>query len=112
MNKEEIIKLAQEARLIRAGENYTEPARWGISEITDFYSRVAAAEREKLAAWMTRQGYATGLGDTVEDLLKELEWLIAEREREACAKVAEEPYEFTSEESHRIATAIRARGNT
>ena len=32
-------------------------------------------------------------------------------EHEACAKVAEEPYEFTSEESHRIATAIRARGN-
>ena len=30
-------------------------------------------------------------------------------EREACAKVAEEPYEFTSEESHRIAAAIRAR---
>ena len=49
MNKEEIIKLAQEARLIRAGENYTEPARWGISEITDFYSRVAAAEREACA---------------------------------------------------------------
>ena len=49
MNKEEIIKLAQEARLIRAGENYTEPARWGISEITDFYSRVAAAERESCA---------------------------------------------------------------
>ena len=49
MDKEEIIKLAQEARLIRAGENYTEPARWGISEITDFYSRVAAAEREACA---------------------------------------------------------------
>jgi CHASE3 domain sensor protein len=31
-------------------------------------------------------------------------------EREACAKVAEEPYEFTSEEAHRIASAIRARG--
>ncbi len=30
-------------------------------------------------------------------------------ENEACAKVAEEPYEFTSEESHRIASAIRAR---
>ena len=49
MNKEESIKLAQEARLIRAGENYTEPARWGISEITDFYSRVAAHEREACA---------------------------------------------------------------
>ena len=49
MDREEIIKLAQEAGLIRAGENYTEPARWGISEITDFYSRVAAAEREACA---------------------------------------------------------------
>lgn len=35
-----------------------------------------------------------------------------ETEREACARVAEEPYEFTSEESHRIAAAIRARGET
>ena len=49
MKQEDIIKLAQEARLIRAGENYTEPARWGISEIIDFYSRVAAAEREACA---------------------------------------------------------------
>jgi hypothetical protein len=32
-------------------------------------------------------------------------------EREACAKLAEEPYEFTSEEAHRIAASIRARAN-
>jgi len=31
-------------------------------------------------------------------------------EREACAKLAEDPYEFTSDEAHRIANAIRARG--
>ena len=49
MTKEEIIKLAQEAGLIRAGEHYTEPARWGISEITDFYQRAVAAEREACA---------------------------------------------------------------
>ena len=36
--------------------------------------------------------------------------LVASAEREACAKLAEEPYEFTSEEAHRIASAIRARG--
>ena len=36
--------------------------------------------------------------------------LVAAHEREACAKLAEEPYEFTSEEAHRIAAAIRARG--
>ena len=50
MDKEEIIKLAQEARLIRAGENYTEPARWGISEIIDFATLVAAHEREACAS--------------------------------------------------------------
>jgi hypothetical protein len=40
-------------------------------------------EREKVAHWMVERGYATGHGDTVEDLLKELEWQVAEREREA-----------------------------
>ena len=32
-------------------------------------------------------------------------------EREACARLAKEPYEFTSNEAHRIAAAIRARSN-
>ena len=49
MTKEEIIKLAQEVGLIRAGEHHTEPARWGISEITDFYQRAVAHEREACA---------------------------------------------------------------
>jgi hypothetical protein len=49
MKQEEIIKLAQEAGLIRADEHYTEPARWGISEITDFYQRAVAHEREACA---------------------------------------------------------------
>jgi hypothetical protein len=40
--------------------------------------------REKVAQWMMERGYATGHGDTVEDLLKELEWQVTEREREAC----------------------------
>ena len=58
-------------------------------------------DKEKLAQWMIRSGYATGHGDTVEDLLKELEWQIAENwtnalvkgvegEREECAKVCED----------------------
>ena len=40
---------------------------------------VAADERNKLAAWMMAQGYSTGHGDTIEDLLKELEWQIEDR---------------------------------
>ena len=40
-------------------------------------------EREKVAAWMMRLGYATGHGDSVEDLLQELDWQIREQERES-----------------------------
>lgn len=45
-------------------------------------------DRNKIAAWMMTKGYATGHGDTVEDLLKELEWQVREAEREACAAIA------------------------
>ena len=54
------------------------------------------SDKEKLAQWMIQRGYATGHGDSVEDLLQELDWQIAENwnralingittEREACA---------------------------
>jgi hypothetical protein len=86
-----------------------------VEILSPFAVLVAAAEREKVAAWMMRQGYATGHGDTIEDLLKELEWQIAEREREACAKVCEilgaEDDSFYAEFSRAkdCAAAIRAR---
>ena len=80
MDREEIIRMAREAGI---GPVY------GYESIERFAALVAAAEREKLAAWMIQRGYATGHGDTIKDLLKELEWQIAEREREACAKVCD-----------------------
>ena len=53
-------------------------------------------DKEILAHWMIRHEYATGHGDTIEDLLDELKWQIAERferaiasEREECAKVCD-----------------------
>ena len=51
------------------------------------------AAREKVAHWMRSMGYATGHGDTIEDLLDHLGTQIAEgllMEREACAKVCED----------------------
>ena len=48
-------------------------------EIAQAYERGWNAALAQLAAWMTRQGYATGHGNTVEDLLKELEWQIEDR---------------------------------
>lgn len=34
--------------------------------------------RERLAAWMIENSFATGHGDTFEDLLRELTWQVAE----------------------------------
>jgi hypothetical protein len=92
------------------------------------------AERNKLAQWMMAQGYATGHGDTTEELLKELEreigfdkaelWLkrindAVLAEREACAAgledIAEEakkisPEGFVWKTIQECAAAIRARG--
>jgi hypothetical protein len=110
MNREDIIRMAREAGL--------DPDLWNYTDAFErFAALVAAAEREKVAAWMMQQGYATGHGDTVEDLLKELEWQILEREREACAKVCEETTASWTQDLYNsgcmdCAAAIRARGNT
>jgi len=113
MTQEDIIRLAREIYGTEATEQ----------EIR-FAAIVAAAEREKVAAWMRSMGYATGHGDTLEDLLDHLGTQIAEgleaevlMEREACAKLAE----TTVCDTHlptgvqiygsKAAAAIRARGN-
>jgi len=42
---------------------------------------IAASEqvKEQVAQWMIAQSYATGHGDTTEDMLRELEWQAKER---------------------------------
>jgi len=67
----------------------------------------------EIAEWMIKHGYATGHGDSVVDLLEELEWQVAEKEREDCAKVVEE-YDTSRDAMDflykNLAEAIRARG--
>ena len=115
MDREDIIKLARGAGFEVYGTDVWITDGWWLEELERFAALVADAKREKLAAWMMQQGYATGHGDTVEDLLKELEWQIEEREREACAKVCDvlavHP-EYASDITKVAAQAIRARGNT
>ena len=103
MTRDDIIRMAKEAGWARPN-HVNNP--WSVSTdaLERFAALVAAAEREKVAAWMRSKSYATGHGDTIEDLLKELEWQVAEREREACAKLAG-PHLGGA-----IAAAIRARG--
>jgi hypothetical protein len=42
-----------------------------------------APEKERVALWMIAHSYATGYGDTVEDMLGELEWQAIERGQRA-----------------------------
>ena len=118
MTQEDIIRMAREAGCeVYDGEDIA-PA------LVRFAALVAAAEREKVAHWMRSMGYATGHGDTLEDLLDHLGTQIAEgleaevlMEREACAKIAE----TTICDTHlptgvqiygsKAAAAIRARNN-
>ena len=115
MDREDIIKLAREAGFEVYGTDVWITDGWWLEELERFAALVAAVEREKLAAWMIERGYATGHGDSTEDLLKELEWQIAEREREACAAVCDEKEEvfrkyYTKGLPMLCAEAIRARG--
>ena len=119
MNREDIIRMAREAgcKPFRSPEHWNDVQVFATLDVLErFAALVAAAERNKLAAWMIKHSYATGHGGTVEDLLKELEWQIAEREREACAKVCEELLSVVSAgDEHRdgvadCIVAIRARG--
>ena len=122
MTQDDIPGMAREAGFyvdengdILEGDNYSIQT----DLIERFAALIAAHEREKVARWQIGSGYTTGHGDTIEDLLVELEWQVRESEREACAKVAENRWlnkaNCTAEEMYElqkqsIATAIRARG--
>ena len=53
-------------------------------DIEHFAELIRQEEREKVAAWMIRRGYATGHGDSIEDLLKELDWQVQEPVARVC----------------------------
>ena len=84
MTREDIIRMAKEC-----GNWSGQTVEMNDVGLERFAAIVAAAERNKVAQWMIDRSYATGHGDTVEDLLKELEWQVREEERELCAQVCE-----------------------
>jgi len=61
-------------------------------------------EREVVANWIMNKGFATGHGDSIVDMLDEIEWQVAEKEREECARRLERVG------CHHCAANIRARG--
>jgi len=71
MTKEDIIRMALGAELNAHG--------LVIDRLERFAALVAAHERKKVAKWMVERSFATGHGDTIEDLLEELYWQIVEK---------------------------------
>jgi len=103
--KEDIIRMAREADLWLTSDER-------IAAVERFAALAIADERNKLAAWMMAQGYATGHGDTIEDLLSELDWQVKERvgaEREAIIQMMPGG---SCVDPQWVCDAIRARGQT
>lgn len=118
---EEIERLKAERDALKAAaEKGTEYVLAQINQdlIAERDALKAAAEREKVAQWMIQRRYATGHGDTTEDLLKKLEWQVAERERKAILNIlwdyAGRKDLSDSDESllKHLVDLIRARGET
>lgn len=59
--------------LKQSHKNELEKLEARLAEAVWNYGELKRAQREKVAAWMMQRGYATGHGDTIEELLKELE---------------------------------------
>jgi hypothetical protein len=79
MTRDEITAMARNCGWAKVGREMEYPVLTGRLE--RFAALIAAAEREKVAAWMIERDYATGHGDTIEGLLKALEWQAKERAR-------------------------------
>ena len=82
MTRDEIVQMAREVGIfMQSHQHQVEPTK-----LDRFAALIAAAESRKVAEWMLQRSYATGHGDTVEDLLKEMEWQVAERATRAKGK--------------------------
>jgi len=94
-------------KLLESVEKFAELVRADERDRATRENAYVLAERNKVAAWMIAQGYATGHGETMEGLLDELRWQVRESEREACAKWYENAGWLLDESD--VADAIRAR---
>jgi len=117
MTNEEVMQMLTDMGLHEGGiDNWVVDNAWYL-----LANKVQEKEREVVANWIMDIGFATGHGDSIVDLLDQLEWQIAEKEREACAKLLERTdlgglksdvwlQNYTATILDGYAKAIRARG--
>ena len=106
MNKDKIIEMAKQV-------GFEEHQAKFDTRFEPFAKLAAEKEREVVANWIMDKGFATGHGDSIVDLLDQLQWQIEEKEREACATICEQlPLpEWPNNIRQPLALAIRARGH-
>ena len=107
MTQDEIIEMARQAGF--DPHDMSSDFTCNLENINAFAKLVAEKKREVVANWIMDRGFATGHGDSIVDLLDQLEWQIAEKEREACAKLIES-HGSTLANGFMLTEAIRARG--
>jgi hypothetical protein len=78
MTRDDIIRLAREAS---SEHDYDFPNIFALERFADL---VATTEKQKVVEYMNSRAFATGHGDTIEDLLREMEWQVAMRHRYPC----------------------------
>ena len=104
MNREELAAIYERVSVEICGG--TEWCWHGIAApLERFAALVVAAEREKVARFIIEQCFSTGRSDSIEGMLDALVRQVAEREREACAKVCNDYIGC-----EQVARDIRARG--
>lgn len=69
-------------------------------------------EKDQVAIWMMSNGYATGHGDTIADMLGEMEAQIIKHERKRCAGIVQLAREDKVDTDFRSIKAIILCGDT
>jgi len=112
MNREDVIRMVRESNMRFVDRSVLEV--W-LPSLEHLAGLAAAAERNKLADWMTQYGFATGHGDTMEQLCDALGTEIVDRiemeieaEREECANVCDDANAEIAD-AEVLAQRIRAR---
>lgn len=98
MNRDDITRMAQEAGLLRSGDGWTEPHRWGITEI----ERFAALIKQHLSY----DGIHTCHAECPRPSCVAMREVV-KAEREVCAEMVER---MNVQHPKHIAAAIRERG--
>jgi hypothetical protein len=100
VNRDDIIRMAREAGLLRSGDAWTEPHRWGITELERFAALVAEPLQSRITD-LYRQ-----LGEAEKQLDRQYAMGI-EAERDRCILILEHLHEQAGDRHNYYLHAVK-----